>query len=310
MKKFYLFLILITFTFVLSSCWLMEKTISGEGEFLDKEYICNNASSLIVEDIDLKYSGKEIYTHVFVSKGNSNDDFRVVVYGQQNIIDSINVKSKNDKLSITGNFYEVYDTETLIIKIYGYIFSNFNLKNTICNVEEDIKANDMKLELSGLTHLKVASIECQNIDVKLEDSAQIVGDSIIANKIDLVSSGSSSVKFDNTHSNELTAKLSNSSVVDSKLISGYLKLELSGSSIATLSGIVSKTKIDASGSSSLKGIDLESETATIDVSGASNVQAFVTSNLKAYVTGASSLIYKGSCKISIDASGESSVKRL
>lgn len=310
MKKIYMLFTIIVASLFLSSCWLMEKTIDGEGEIVEKEYISSYASSLEINSIDLKCGGKDIYTHVYVFDAVNPDEYKIVLEGQQNIIDSITVKNKKEKLSITGNFYEVYNTESLIVKIYGYVFSNFSIKNAICNVDTFIKAIDMKIELSGLAHLKLASIECQKADIVLEDTSRIVGENINATTINLVSSGSSTIIFNTTFSNEITAKLSNSSSVQSKVNAGSIKIELAGSSYSTLTGNVSKIKVDASGSSSFRGIDLVSENAILDASGASSIQANATVSLKAYVTGASSLVYKGSCKATIDSSGESSINKL
>ena len=106
MKKTLSFIIAIVFVFVLSACWLMEKTIVGDGEKVTYEYNVEDATELTINHIYLENNNTEIYSHLYIFDAEKEGEHRILIEGQQEIIDSIHVRCKDNKLSITGNFYE------------------------------------------------------------------------------------------------------------------------------------------------------------------------------------------------------------
>lgn len=299
---------ILMFLFILSSCWLMEKTIVGEGDVVKTEYALDDASFIEVKNISLIYGGNDIYTHIYVHEPKKEKELKIEVEGQQNIIDSITLKTKDDKLSITGNSYAKYDTEALIIRIYGYTFAKFDLQNARCDLSTDIKVKDLDVNLSGTSYLKLSNVTCDSFTAKLADASQFNSETITTKEVELTSLNSASFRA-GLVATTVKANVSNASYLNIEFEIRDLDIEMSGSSQGTFSGYVSnKAEVEVSGASRLNAISLEANVADLDVMGASSLSIIVNNTLKGYVTGASSLTYGGNAKTTIESSGESVVK--
>lgn len=89
-----------------------------------------------------------------------------------------------------------------------------------------------------------------------------------------------------------------------------LKLNLSGASDAKISGTANKVEVVSSGASDLKGYDLVTDYCDANVSGASDVNITVKTELNANAKGASSIYFKGDALIrEMKSSGASSIER-
>ncbi len=75
--------------------------------------------------------------------------------------------------------------------------------------------------------------------------------------------------------------------------SKYISLNSSGASIAYLEGETELLDIQLSGATSLSAFDLESQTVSVDASGASNAKVNALQSLTIRASGASSITYKG-----------------
>lgn len=75
-----------------------------------------------------------------------------------------------------------------------------------------------------------------------------------------------------------------------------MEVDLSGASVIRLQGQVIRQEVDASGASSYKAMDLESDKAELEASGASSLRVSVKDELNARASGASSIRYKGEPK--------------
>ena len=90
-----------------------------------------------------------------------------------------------------------------------------------------------------------------------------------------------------------------------------LEMDFSGATKATLSGNCTKVILDASGASAIYAADLQTETTSMDVSGASKVEVWVTNTLSIEASGASKVLYKGDPPtITKDVSGASSISKM
>ncbi len=89
-----------------------------------------------------------------------------------------------------------------------------------------------------------------------------------------------------------------------------LKLNLSGASDAKISGTAKTVDIVSSGASDVKGYDLVTEVCNTNVSGASDINITVKTELNANASGASNVFYKGSALIKdMHSSGSSTIAR-
>ena len=109
-----------------------------------------------------------------------------------------------------------------------------------------------------------------------------------------------------------TFKLSLSGASESKinLKAENMNISLSGASSAKISGgNTSKMSIDISGASQLNAYECEAQNTKITASGASSARISVSSSLNADATGASSIRYRGSPEVNSDSSGASRISQ-
>jgi hypothetical protein len=123
-------------------------------------------------------------------------------------------------------------------------------------------------------------------------------------------SGASKLTGENTFNGEaISIDLSGASNADLKLDFPQVSAELSGASGAVFSGKTKDVKFTASGASSIKSFDLFSETAQVELSGASEANVFASIKLEAGASGASHIRYKGEASVNQNVSGAGSVSK-
>jgi hypothetical protein len=128
---------------------------------------------------------------------------------------------------------------------------------------------------------------------------------------ELEASGASKIVGENmiTSGDAVTIQLSGASDAGLELKSPKVSVDLSGASTMTLKGETKDLVAGASGASHIRGFDMLSENADVDVSGASNAEVFASVKLNAKASGASDVRYKGNAAVTQDESGASSVKK-
>jgi hypothetical protein len=104
--------------------------------------------------------------------------------------------------------------------------------------------------------------------------------------------------------------LSGASEAKLDIQSPNVDVEASGACGITLKGETKNLSISCSGSTSVKAFDLLSENADVEISGAGDVDVYVSVKLNASTSGASSIRYKGNATVSTDVSGSGSVKKV
>lgn len=90
-----------------------------------------------------------------------------------------------------------------------------------------------------------------------------------------------------------------------------LKLSSSGASKMKFSGSATDVRMDLSGAADIYGYDMLSETYDIDISGAGNAQINVSKRIRAEISGAGSVKYRGSpSEVDQSVSGAGSIKKV
>jgi hypothetical protein len=90
-----------------------------------------------------------------------------------------------------------------------------------------------------------------------------------------------------------------------------LKLDCSGASKMKFSGSATNVSMDLSGASDIFGYDMLAETYDIDISGAGNAQINVSKRIRAEISGAGSIKYRGSpSEVDQSVSGAGSIKKV
>ena len=128
----------------------------------------------------------------------------------------------------------------------------------------------------------------------------------------LTVSGACNVSFvDPIISDRLLVSISGASDIKGPVKVNSLKVGASGASNISLSGIATDTDFNISGACSIKSIDLVTDNCAVVASGASNIRLTINKYLKANVSGASDIRYKGTVsRFETRTSGASDIKPL
>ncbi len=128
----------------------------------------------------------------------------------------------------------------------------------------------------------------------------------------LTVSGACNVSFvDPITSGRLVVNSSGASDIKGQVKVNSLKLRASGASNISLSGTATETDFNISGACSIKSLDLVTNNCAIVASGASSVKLTINQSLKANISGASDIRYKGTVSmLNSKTSGASSIKPL
>jgi len=128
---------------------------------------------------------------------------------------------------------------------------------------------------------------------------------------DLQVSGGSSIRGENeiTSSEALHVEISGGSDGRLELNAPKVSVNLTGASNASIKGKTKYFEGGASGASEIRGFDLLTENADVDVSGASSIEIYASVRIAGQASGASSVNYKGNAQANVEKSGASSVNK-
>jgi hypothetical protein len=171
-----------------------------------------------------------------------------------------------------------------------------------------------KVEASGAVNVEISFQKDFDVDVQADDNllenikTVVDGDTLkVYTKGNMSTRNPINVRIVMPAIEELEVSgASRANVTD--VVTDSLEIQASGASKIKINGEVKILNIDASGASKIEAENLKVENADIDVSGASGVNVFVSSELKADASGASKIIYSGNpANVEKSASGASSV---
>lgn len=125
-------------------------------------------------------------------------------------------------------------------------------------------------------------------------------------------SGACNVSFvDAITSNRLHISVSGASDIKGAVKVNSLKVGASGASNISLSGTATETDFNVSGACSIKSLELVTDNCAVVASGASSIKLTINQSLKANISGASDIRYKGTVsRFDSRTSGASSIKPL
>jgi len=207
----------IVLALVLFSC--EKETITASGDITTKDYEFSGYTSLEVND-NFK---------VYLSFSDTEENLRV--QANDNLHDYIMVSKESNKLIVKlDNVRRIKGKETLNVFITTKNINHFVIKgNTKLELEDTLETANVKLNLSG--------------------NSSITG-RIVANKLDLISSGNCLMDFSGRVKNMDVELSGNCELTDYDLSVETLKIDLSGNSNSYLS-VSNSISIDASGNSVL-----------------------------------------------------------
>ncbi len=149
---------------------------------------------------------------------------------------------------------------------------------------------DMDVRISGASSVSGLSLSGAKADFDLS-GASSVEFSFDMKEVDIEASGASKVSMEGNAA-DLSLDCSGASRMDVKGSFGEVDAECSGASKVNMSGKAQSAEFECSGASSINGIDLETDIADVDASGASSISANVCRKITIELSGSSSLEYK------------------
>jgi hypothetical protein len=128
---------------------------------------------------------------------------------------------------------------------------------------------------------------------------------------DIHVSGASTIVGKNKIGNgsPLSFDLSGASELDMDVKAERIDLEASGACQIRLRGEARDVKIDGEGATEIRCFDLMTENTEIGISGAGSAEVFASVTLKAHISGAAEIRYKGNAEVTKEISGAGSIKK-
>lgn len=225
-------------------------------------------------------------------------------------------KSSNSNLEIKGEMSLIpfvittIESDTLFIRLTSDtpVPAGQNLKLKI------FPKNFNSLKAGGFAKIYLNDIKAENFELKLTDSTQTYISGIF-NKFILIASGKSKIYTQNLkisgRRNLLNLVLNGG--VELKLTKVFiesLKADLNGLSSLEVSGSVKNLYLNAKGSGTLQAKNLKVKNALIQMDDCSEADINVSSKLKVFLKGSSTLNYRGTPKLKKKLSNTAKIRKI
>ena len=212
------------------------------------------------------------------------------IHGDGNVLKETRTVSSFDGIEVSGAF-QIFLKQGAVEEVV--VEADANLLPVILTV---VEGTTLKIDTKKPVH----NVTTMKVYVTVKDLKKID----VSGAVDIETTGRITVP-------ELSVEASGAS--DSKFDIAVQKLQLgcSGASKMRFSGIATNVTMDLSGASEIYGFDMVTESYSIDISGAGNAQINVSKSLRAEISGAGSVKYKGSpSEIDQNISGAGSIKKV
>lgn len=253
------------------------KKVSGNGNVTTKQ--------IKTGDYDQIHIGGEV--EVALVKGKEG---LIEVVTDENLHDVMIVEVKGGKLTVK-NEDNVKTRHGIKVSIPFDDISKIHVAGAAeLDAKDLIKADQFTLDVSGAAHAKL-EIEATDLDAEVSGASNLYLQGV-----------SESLKASSSGSGDFDLKSFEAEHTD---------VEVSGASDLNLSGSTSDLTVKVSGSGSFRGGDFTAETTEVSVSGAGNATVVAKQSIKAYASGAGSVVYSGKPeKVIADESGAGSIRAM
>ena len=212
------------------------------------------------------------------------------VHGDGNVLKETRKVSNFDGIEVSGAFDIIIKqgaTEEVIVEADA---------NLLPLIRTDVVGSTLQIETrKPINHVTVMKVYVTVKDLKRID---------VSGAVDINTDGRITVP-------ELSFESSGASESKMELAVQKLKLDCSGASKLRFSGSATEVGMDLSGASDIFAFDLLAENYDIDISGAGNAQINVSKKIRAEISGAGSVKYKGSpANVDQSVSGAGSIKKV
>ena len=212
------------------------------------------------------------------------------VHGDGNVLKETRKVTTFDGIEVSGAFEIILKqgaTEEVTVEADA---------NLLPLIHTDVVGSTLKIE----TRKPINHVTVMKVYITVKDLKQID----VSGAVDVKTDGRITVS-------ELSFESSGASESKMELAVQKLKLDCSGASKLRFSGSATEVSMDLSGASDIFAYDLLAENYDLDISGAGNAQINVSKKIRAEISGAGSVKYKGSpSDVDQSVSGAGSIKKV
>lgn len=188
----------------------------------------------------------------------SQGETKVEITGPDDLICYLNVESKDGNLSVSIQEGIIFDTSSIIIKIYSEHLNSATLRGSgtlsVHNVDTKTSENkSLSLILDGSGEIKGSSLKAETCDIKLAGSGDIEIENIVAGSLKTSLSGSGDIDI-------------------SFLEAGSVEAGIAGSGDTSLSGRADSAVYSIVGSGDIDAKALDSKSVQCKVTGSGDIK--------------------------------------
>lgn len=284
----------------------------------DEKKVTLTTQENISENINFTVKGDYLEIESALGKKFRTDNITIDVTGYS-------LKEVGMVNAATCNIDDEVLTGDVVLKTSGackYVLNNINANSLDISASgaSKVVANSVtvtgstKLSFSGASDVDIQTLECNELNYQISGASLVDIDSIKVNgdTAKLNFTGASNFKTNKIEANDLKCEFTGASKgVIKEIAANNIKLNSSGASSTKFeTGTIAYLDTQVSGAGELTAL-AEVESLKAEISGASKITARVNKEIRANISGASTLNYYGNALIvSQNVSGGSTVKRL
>ncbi len=300
LKKYILIVVFCIGILLLTGCGI-KRNVEVTGEVMTKSINVDKCEKLLIKNI---YLTSNALAKVEIKPGSER---KVVITAKESLVKEIDVKKSGDYLNITASKFSSYNTNELLIEIYGFTFSVLRLSTVDAFLDSSSLKEKLEIDVSGAGSATIDEFSGDIMELDISGASIFTANALNLSKIEASISGASRMDIDNLESTNSELEVSGASEFTSDVKCEDLNLEISGASNVILSGEVNTFDVELSGASNGSCKKLMASNVEVDLSGASNLSISFSGRLDGDLSGVSKLVYYGDkSKVKVDLSGGSS----
>ena len=250
-----------------SSSWNSKKVV-GSNNYVTKSMKVNN-----FKQISVTGSPDVIFTQ---KPGRPN----VEIYTSDNIVDLLDIKVKDNTLSIGFKKGVSVSYKKLEVRVSSELLNGISITGSgDIYLKNGIRSNEnLSINITGSGDVKGNELKCNNLKVSVAGSGDINAGHIACNNLKVSVSGSGDMEL-----NDVAATNTEASIA--------------GSGTVTLSGTTRTASYSVAGSGDLSAESYEAQQVNANVAGSGDIKCFATKYLKARTSGSGKIGYKGTPEV-------------
>ena len=237
----------------------------------------------------------------------------LVIEADDNLLGYIRTRVQGDVLYIYAepNIIHLYPSKPIRYTLDVTALTHVTLNGSGVIRSNELIASNLDFDLNGSGDISVAAVKSQFTTLGLDGSGEYRLGSFITGQFTLSLDGSGDITMQ-----EFVAKTANLGIAGSgklavaDVIADSLDVKISGSGDSTLSGQVNQQAITIHSSGHYSASNLQSQVATVKITGSGNSKIWVTDELDITITGSGDLTYRGEPVLTQNVTGSGNITSL